>query len=91
MDRHRPWMAFVLNFVVPGAGLVYLGRWWQGIANAVLVLGILLALFFGYGESALVEHIHWVFLALMAASGGYAHGVAQTLNKSAETKMPLAH
>ena len=82
MHKHKPWLAFLLSFILPGAGLVYLRKWKQGIANFVVVHAILFFLFFGVGEPTLVEHIHYVFLGLAAASGGYAHGVAMSVNKS---------
>lgn len=88
MNRSNPWLAFVLNFALPGVGLMYLGQWKRGILNLVLVQATICFLFFGFAEPTLVEQIHYVFLALAAASGGYAHGVSQSLNHAADAKLP---
>lgn len=78
MSYPKPWLASLLNFCFPGFGLLYLRRWKSALLNFGIVQVILIGLFFGFGESTLVEHIHYVFLALAAASAGYAHGVAQS-------------
>ena len=78
MSYPKPWLAALLNFCFPGVGLLYLRRWKSALLNFGVVQAILIGLFFGFGESTLVEHIHYVFLALAAASAGYAHGVAQS-------------
>ena len=35
----KPWVAFILSFLLPGAGLAYLGKWLWGVVNLVIVLG----------------------------------------------------
>ncbi len=66
-------VAAVLNFVIPGAGLWYLGRRSWAAANllgaTVLVLGITAA-------GQLSEQVHYVILAIAAGSAGLAHAVA---------------
>ena len=70
MTTPKPWLALLLNFVLPGAGLLYLPKWKQAIVNFPMVVVVPLVLFFGVADSTLVEHIHYVFLALAAASAG---------------------
>lgn len=36
----RPWLAFLLSFLLAGAGLWYLGRLWSGVINLLLVIAI---------------------------------------------------
>ena len=49
MKTFRPWLAFVLSFnpIIPGAGLVYLGKWSKALVNFFLFHAILLSLIFG--------------------------------------------
>lgn len=75
MHAKKPWVAFVLSFLLPGSGLVYLGRVKAGVLNFVLVHLFLVGLL-SLQEPTVLEHIHYVFLALAAASAGYAHAVA---------------
>ncbi len=72
----KPWMAFLLNFLLPGAGMGYLHRWGLALANFLLVQLILLVLCFWPPGPEWHEHFHYVLLVLMAASGGWAHAVA---------------
>lgn len=61
----------LLNALLPGAGMWYLGRPGRAIANfglAVLITAV--ASVFGS------EHIHYVLLAIAAGSAGYAHAAA---------------
>jgi TM2 domain-containing membrane protein YozV len=34
----KPWVAFILSFLLPGAGLAYLGKWGWGLLNLVSVI-----------------------------------------------------
>jgi hypothetical protein len=69
------WLAFLLSFVLPGAGLAYLGNWRLGAVN--LVVAILFPLFVATTMSdVIVEHIHYVFLVIAVGSGAFAHAKA---------------
>ncbi len=69
----KPTVAATLNFVIPGAGLWYLGRkLWAGanlLGATALVLGVVAA-----GQVS--EQIHYVILAVAAGSAGLAHAIA---------------
>ena len=71
-------VAAVLNFVIPGAGLWYLGRrsWAAGnlLGATVLVLGITTA-------GQLSEQVHYVILAVAAGSAGLAHAVGSRMDR----------
>lgn len=66
-ELKKPLLAFTLSFLLPGAGLVYLGKWKWGLVNfgVVFAIGVLAALFLS--EDSLDRSTH--FLALMCASG----------------------
>lgn len=64
-------VAPLLNAVLPGAGLWYLGRRGRALGNFLLAL-VLTALASASGS----EHVHYMLLAIVAGSAGYAHAVA---------------
>ncbi len=71
-------IAAVLNFVIPGAGLWYLGRRSWAAANVLgataLVLGIT-------ATGQLSEQIHYVILAVAAGSAGLAHAAGSRMDQ----------
>jgi hypothetical protein len=71
-------VAAVLNFVIPGAGLWYLGRKTWAAANllgaTILVLGIT-------AVGQLSEQVHYVILAVAAGSAGLAHTVGTRMDQ----------
>ncbi|MHC4874849.1 MAG: hypothetical protein ACYTGL_00035 [Planctomycetota bacterium] len=66
-------IAAAMNFLIPGAGLWYVGKPLLAAVNllaaTVLVVGIT-------GTGGLSEQIHYVILAVAAGSAGLAHAVA---------------
>ncbi len=72
----KPWLAFLLNFFVPGAGLLYLHRWKLALANFVAAQLVLLGLCAWQPGPDWTERSHFLLLMVMAASGGWAHAVA---------------
>lgn len=72
----RPWLAFVLNFLIPGAGLLYLHRWGLALANFLAVQSVLLTILLWQPDPEWTQHLHYPVLILMAASGGWAHALA---------------
>lgn len=71
----RSTLATFLNFVVPGAGLWYLGHRLWCVVNLCVATAIVL----GAGSLApdlLGERIHYVFIAVAAGSAGLAHAIA---------------
>ena len=78
--KKRPLIAGVLNFVVPGLGLLYLGFKKAALINFSLVNVVLVVC--SLADPKLLEHVHYLFLGLAALSAGYAHGVANTQLKN---------
>ena len=67
-------LAATLSFIVPGAGLWYLGRHRWAIANILAVTGLVLS---AGGVEAIAERIHYVILTVAAGSAGLAHAVGR--------------
>lgn len=76
LRNKSPLIAGILNFIVPGSGLLYIGRKRDALINFLLVNVTLLILTVVVAEPTLMEHVHWLFLGLAALSAGYAHGAA---------------
>lgn len=80
--RKLPLVAFLLNFFLPGAGFVYLGKWLYAVANflAVILIGILLWIVV---PEPLMERIrHHVASGIAGGCGGLAMVSAQQWNKA---------
>ena len=70
--------ATILNGILPGAGLLYLGHPWRAAANFVVACAIT-----AIGVYSAEERVHYVFLAVMAGSAGYAHAICRSDRASA--------
>lgn len=81
----KPWVAFLLSLAIPGVGLWYLGYWKWGAINLLVVtfvLGLLIMIPLVPGVD---EYIHYVMLALAAASAGVAHAFAELNSQGTKT------
>ena len=74
--------AGILNFILPGLGLLYLGYRRAAAINFALVNVILIVFTVGFADPTLIEHVHYLFLGLAALSAGYAHGVAVSKHRT---------
>lgn len=63
-------IAAVTSFVIPGAGLWYLGKRAVGIVNLLIASAIIVLL-----AGAVSDQIHYVILAVAAGSAGLAHAI----------------
>lgn len=83
----KPFLAFLLSFILPGAGLAYLGMWKPALLNLVIVLA---------GGSALVLILppdvfdHYIRYVGYGAAGGSA-ALAQQLAKQYNAKQSTTH
>jgi hypothetical protein len=84
----KPWLAFVLSFVLPGAGLAYLGKWKWAFGNLGVVLFIGIVLAFLLEGTAAEGVIRFIGIGLSAGSGAYAEFTAKQLNKEADKAVP---
>lgn len=78
--KHRT-IATALNFVIPGAGLWYLGLKKAGILN--LLVAILIPTVIGMFWPG--EHVLYVLLAVAAGSAGFAHAAGSRTASAAES------
>lgn len=80
-----PGFAFFLNFILPGAGLAYIGKWKWGLINfaVVLVVGMLVALL-QTGET-FETYARYIGYGLAGGSGGLAKHYAVQQNKALES------
>jgi hypothetical protein len=72
----KPWLTFLLSFLIAGAGLAYLGKWGWAILNfgGVILLGRLLLMF------SPVDSLGVVSTCLAASSGSLAMAMAPSMN-----------
>jgi hypothetical protein len=78
----KPWLAFVLSLILPGAGLCYLEKWTWGIANFLVVQLVLLSMVLAPMGADVYEYFHYVLLILAAGSAGIAHAVGSQSGRS---------
>jgi hypothetical protein len=79
----KPIVAFLLSFLLPGAGLAYLGKWKWAVINlaVVLLVGILAA--FLLPEDIFDRYIRYVAIGCSGGSGGLAQQLAVQMNREA--------
>ena len=86
--------AFVLSFLLPGAGLWYLGKWKWGLINLGVVLALGLVLSLALPGDVFVKVSRWVAIGCAGGSAGLAQTVAQRMNarrKAEESADALRH
>jgi hypothetical protein len=71
----KPWIAFLLSFLVAGAGFVYLGKWTWALLNIFGAIAIGLIVYRFSPDS-----LSMASTAVAAASGGLAMTAAKTIN-----------
>jgi hypothetical protein len=80
----KPWIAFLLNFLVAGAGFAYLGKLaWAGI-NFVAAIAIGLIVYHFSADS-----LNTASVIVAAASASFAMTTAKTMNAKL-TPQPVA-
>jgi len=80
----KPWIAFILNFIVAGAGFAYLGKWaWAGV-NFVAAIAIGLLVYHFSPDS-----LNTASVIVAAASATFAMTTAKTMNAKM-TLQPVA-
>jgi hypothetical protein len=71
----RSALAAILSFILPGAGLWFVGRRRLAAANFLIATAIVVASWMT-ARGAVADHIHYVILVVAAASAGLAHALA---------------
>jgi hypothetical protein len=72
----KPWLAFILNFLLAGAGLAYLGMWLWGIVNLLVALALGVGIVFYVPAS----QQSWLEIVLPVVNGVLAQAIAQSKN-----------
>ena len=80
---NKPWLAFVLSFVLPGAGLAYLGMW-RSAAGNLAVAFVLPAIILVLMPEDVIDSIHYLYLTIAVGSGAWAHATAARQNRTSE-------
>lgn len=80
----KPFVAFLLNFLLPGAGLVYLGKWMWAFLNlgVVLLIGIAAAILLS--DAVFDNYARFIAMGCSGGSGGFAHAMANQMNKQVQ-------
>lgn len=75
-----PSLAFLLSFVIPGAGLMYLGKWKWGLLNlgVVFLIGVVAALVLS--DEAFESYARYVGYGCAGGSAGLAQVLATQMN-----------
>ena len=78
----KPWLAFVLNFLLAGAGMAYLGMWAWAVVNLIVALaaGVCMALFVPSSQ------LGWLEIVLPVVNGVIAQTVAKTMNAKLQSQ-----
>jgi hypothetical protein len=77
----RTSVAFLLNFLLPGAGLAYLGKWKWAIINLAIVLLVGILATFLLPEDIFDRYIRYVAFGCAGGSGGLAQQLATQMNR----------
>lgn len=75
-SRRNAWFAAALSFILPGAGLAYLGKWGAAAIN-LLVAIILPAISLLAAPPEVTDHIHYLYLVIAVGSGAWGHAAAK--------------
>jgi hypothetical protein len=73
-------LAFFLSFILPGAGLWYLGKLKWGFINLGIVLAIGIILSLSLPDDTFFKVIRWVAIGCAGGSAGLAQAIAQQVN-----------
>lgn len=81
----KPIIAFILSFLLPGAGLVYLGKWKWGFINFGIVLLIGVAAVSLFSDETFYQYCRYISLGCGGSSGVFAQTLAKQINQKGKT------
>ena len=76
----KPWVAFLLNFILAGAGIAYLGMWGWAAVNLAVTLGIGFVLAFRFPDAISVAST-----VIPVMNGVIAMQIAKQMNLKLES------
>ena len=77
----RPFVAFLLNFLLPGTGLIYLGRWKWAIINLAVVICVGILAAFLLPNAIFDKYIRLIAIGCAGGSAGLARQLAVQMNQ----------
>jgi len=80
----KPIVAFILSFLLPGAGLAYLGKWKWAFINLGIVLLVGVAATFLLSQETLHQYGHYIAIGCSGGSGGLAQVLTTHMNQKAK-------
>jgi hypothetical protein len=81
----KPIVAGTLSFLLPGAGLAYLGKWKWAFINLGIVLLIGVAATVLFSEETLHQYGHYIAIGCSGGSGGLAQALTTQMNQKRKT------
>jgi len=81
-------VAFGLNFILPGAGFLYLRLWKLAALNLCVVIALGIVLSFLLPEGVLSEYGRYIAVVASSASGAWAMQTAADMNKRTALALP---
>ena len=81
----KPIVAFTLSFLLPGAGLAYLGKWKWAFINLGIVLLVGVAATFLFSEETLHQYGPYIAIGCSGGSGGLAQALTTQMNQKGKT------
>jgi TM2 domain-containing membrane protein YozV len=81
----KPWLAFLLSFLIAGAGFLYLGKWKWAVINflGAIAVGIVVAY-------TIPDQASTVAAGVAVVSGGIAANVARSMNSKQQMRATSA-
>jgi TM2 domain-containing membrane protein YozV len=79
----KPWLAFLCNFLLAGAGFVYLGKWMWAVVDlfVTLLIGVIL-------YRLVPDQFTWLTAPIPAANGLLALNMTKLWNSRAPKMQP---
>lgn len=81
----KPFVAFLLSFFLPGAGLAYLGKWKSAAINMGIVLLIGVAAAFLLPDETLQRYGQYIVFGCSGGSGALAQAATTQMNQGQQT------
>ena len=81
----KPWLAFLLNFLIAGAGLAYLGKWAWAFADLAITLAIGFLLAYKFPSA-----LNSASIILPVMNGVLARQIADQFNQRAQAQAAAA-
>jgi hypothetical protein len=79
----KPWLAFLLNFLISGLGFAYLGKWAWAVINLVAALAVGIGIYYVVPNS-----VNMASVVVGVINGSIAMSVANAMNAKRALQAP---